>query len=94
MEIKYCKECGKRLELLDWYSYISTKYCPACAKEVRRRNNANHMRELRAKASERRKLEKQRLNAVNDENAILRQIVAEQKRQLEAAKAELRRVTE
>lgn len=49
---KSCSMCGRVLNIEDWYAFIRTKYCDSCAKEMRRIQNANRMREFRRLAKE------------------------------------------
>lgn len=71
------------MDIPDWYSYISRKYCPACAAAVKRRQNANRMHELR-KITRQQNAEVRKLCAAQQaELDRLREIVAEQRTMLE-----------
>lgn len=75
--VKVCKRCGKVMRIENWFSAISTKYCPDCRKAVKRMQTANCMAEKREKARERRNLEREKMRLVEDENEILRREIAE-----------------
>lgn len=77
---KRCEMCGGVIRIDDWYSYISTKYCPACKKLARRIKENNRMRELRRKRRE--------------ANALARELCASQQREIELLRAELTRQRE
>lgn len=77
---KRCEMCGGVIRIEDWYSYISTKYCPACKKLARRIKENNRMRELRRKRRE--------------ANALARELCASQQREIELLRAELIRQRE
>ena len=86
--LKRCERCGRLLAVPDWYAAIRTKYCKACAADAKREQTAQSLRRLRAKARERRKLERQRADLLADENEILRQAVRELEARLDRLKAE------
>lgn len=77
---KRCTVCGGVVEIADWYSYIRTKYCPACKKMMRRLQERNRLKALREKRRE--------------ENALTRELCAAQQRELELLRAELIRQRE
>lgn len=70
--VKFCAQCGRRLVIADWMAAIRTKYCPECAADVKRRQIAGYMRDKRAAARERRKLERERCALLEQENELLR----------------------
>ena len=78
--VKLCKVCGGVIEADDWYSYIRMKYCPECAKTMRRIQEAERLRKLRE--------EKRR------EHALLRELCASQQAEIELLRAELLRQRE
>lgn len=77
---KQCEQCGGVIELDDWYSFIRTKYCDSCRKDVKRRQSADRMRELRKKTRER--------------NKITRELCDEQRKEIELLRMELIRQRE
>lgn len=77
---KRCEQCGCTIEIDDWYSFIRTKYCDACRKDVKRRQAADRMRELRRKTRER--------------NQITRELCCEQRKEIELLRMELIRQRE
>jgi CRISPR/Cas system-associated protein Cas10 (large subunit of type III CRISPR-Cas system) len=83
---KRCEQCGCTIELDDWYSFIRTKYCDACRKDVKRRQAADRMRELRRKTSERNELTRELCKLQAEENARLRELVQMQREQLRELK--------
>lgn len=77
---KSCEMCGGVIQIDDWYSYIRTKYCPACKKVARRMQERNRLQELRRKRRE--------------ANALTRELCASQQREIELLRAELIRQRE
>lgn len=83
--VKRCAQCGRVIAYeatADFYSYIRVKYCRPCAADVHRRQIAESMRRARAKARERRELERQQQQFTAKENELLRQIVQKQQQQI------------
>lgn len=81
-----CQRCGEQLKIGNYYSAIKTKYCKQCAADTKRMQIAGYMREKRAKAAERRKLERERAKLIADENAVLREEIRELKARLAVKK--------
>ncbi len=77
--VKRCEECGRELDISDWYEYIRRKYCPACAAAVKRRQNANRMQRLREITRQQNAEVRKLCAAQQDELDRLREIVAEQR---------------
>jgi recombinational DNA repair protein (RecF pathway) len=77
--VKRCEECGRELEISDWYEYIRRKYCPACAAAVKRRQNANRMQRLREITRQQNQEVRKLCAAQQDELRRLRELVAEQR---------------
>lgn len=77
--VKRCEECGRELDISDWYEYIRRKYCPACAAAVHRRQNANRMQRLREITRQQNQEVRKLCAAQQDELDRLRKIVAEQR---------------
>lgn len=76
--VKYCKQCGKLIarELeTDYYRYIRLLYCPECAADVHRRQNAAYMQRLRAQRREAHKLTADQNELLKRENELLRQAI-------------------
>lgn len=50
---KFCKRCGEQIAGAesDYHFTNAVQYCPDCAKEMKRINNAKYMRKFRAKKS-------------------------------------------
>lgn len=80
--VKRCVQCGRVMQIDDWYSYIRRKYCPSCAADVKRRQNANRMCELRRVTREQNAAVRELCAAQQDELRRLREIVAEQRARL------------
>lgn len=78
--VKRCKRCGCELVIENWYAAIATQYCKPCAKDSKRQITAECLRAARAKARERRELEREAARWLDEENALLRERV----RQLES----------
>lgn len=76
MLTKHCAECGAQISAEDWYQFISLKYCRRCAREVRRRQQAEWMREFRRKKREEHALTRQLCAAQQEEIERLRMLVA------------------
>ena len=70
------------MQIEDWYAYISRKYCPSCAAEVKRRQNANRMHQLRQITRQQNQEVRKLCAAQQDELDRLRAIVAEQRNRL------------
>lgn len=77
--LKRCQQCGREMDIDDWYAYIRRKYCPACAADVKRRQNANRMHQLRQITRQQNKEVRKICAAQQDELRRLREIVAEQR---------------
>lgn len=77
---KRCTVCGGVIEVKDYYSFIRTKYCPACKKTMRRLQENARLQALREKRRE--------------ANALTRELCASQQRELELLRAELIRQRE
>lgn len=73
--VKFCRMCGRRMEIDNYFAALPRKYCDECAAEVRRRNAAMSMRQKRAAARERRSLISKENALLHDENAMLRERV-------------------
>lgn len=87
---KYCKRCGTRMEIENYFEALSRKYCLCCAADVRREDAAIAMQEKRARARERRKLIAKENVLLADENAMLRErvrMLEEQVKRLHADEA-------
>lgn len=78
--VKRCQRCGRELVIENWYAAIATKYCKSCAADSKRQITAECLRAARAKARERRELEREAARWLDEENALLRERV----RQLES----------
>lgn len=76
MLTKHCAECGTQISANDWYEFIALKYCRRCAREVRRRQQAEWMREFRRKKREEHALTRQLCAAQQEEIERLRMLVA------------------
>lgn len=82
--IKHCGECGRGLDIADWYAFIRTKYCPACAAAVKRRQNADRMRELRRITREKNAATRELCKVQAQELDALRDLIRSQREQLDA----------
>lgn len=89
---KSCQRCGRRISTDDWYSFISTKYCKACAADVHREQKANYAKELRRKTRERNDLTRQLCKEQQQELETLRQLLAAQRDRNRVLTAELEEV--
>ena len=75
---KMCEMCGSSMEIEDWYSYISTKYCKTCAAEVTRENKRAWAKAFRQKQREK--------------NKTMRELCKVQRENIEALQAEIIRL--
>lgn len=75
---KMCVRCGKRMEILDWFAYISTKYCKACKAERDRERKAAWARANR--------------QSIREERDALRELSNEQRIMIEALREEIIRL--
>ena len=83
---KRCQECGRGLVIDDWYSYIRTKYCPACAAAVKRRQNAERMRQLRRITRQKNSAVRELCTVQAAELAALRDLIQQQRAEIDALK--------
>ena len=81
---KYCERCGKPIEDDDWYAHVRRKYCPMCAADVKRKQDADRMRELRRKTREKNALTRELCKAQQQELDFLRKMVQAQKDKIRA----------
>ena len=79
---KSCEMCGGVIQTDDWYSFIRTKYCACCAKEVQRRQKAEWAKEMRRKTREANKLNRELCAAQEKELELLRSIVQTQRERI------------
>lgn len=79
---KQCAQCGGVIDIDDWYKFIRTKYCRTCAADVKRRQNADRMRELRRKTREKNALTKELCRAQAEENERLRELLIIQRQRI------------
>lgn len=84
-----CQECGGAIETEDYYELIRRKYCRRCAEEVRRRQNAERMRELRRTVREQHKAERTLCAAQREELDLLRDLIIQQREQIRSLKEDL-----
>ncbi len=85
---KQCTVCGAEISSDDWYSFIRTKYCPACKKEVRRMQEAERLRELRRKRREANALTRELCKSQQDEIALLRAELLRSRERIAALKGD------
>lgn len=74
-KVKKCVVCGRMIameETTDYYRYIRLKYCPSCAKNIHRMQNANRMSLKRHEARTRIKLCGEINTELVTENDLLR----------------------
>lgn len=76
---KTCVQCGRDIQTDDWYSYIRTKYCKGCAADVRRRQKAAYMQELRRSTRETNRLTRELCKSQQQEIELLRQELIRQR---------------
>lgn len=86
---KSCQRCGASISTDDWFSYIRTKYCRRCAKDVRREQQAAWARELRRKTRERNALTRQLCSAQQEELERLRALAEMQRNRLRVLELEM-----
>lgn len=82
--VKRCLECGRCMDIPDWYAYIRRKYCPQCAAAVHRRQNANRMAQLRKITRQQNDAVRTLCAAQQDELQRLRDLIAVQRARLDA----------
>lgn len=75
--LKTCERCGRVMRIDDYYAGIRRKYCPQCSDDVARAQRADYMARMRAKARERRAMEREKARLLADENEMLRRALAE-----------------
>lgn len=79
---KRCQRCGCIMQIDDWYAYIRRKYCPRCAADVHRMQNANRMAELRRITRQQHEETKKLCAAQQEELQRLRELVIRQREQI------------
>lgn len=67
MPEKMCVRCGAKINIEDWYSFISTKYCESCKADRERERRAAWMRSKRKCNKE----ERDALSELNMEQRIM-----------------------
>ena len=80
--IKRCEMCGCEIRTEDYYSLIRRKYCKKCAADVRRRQNAEWMREFRKKTREENQLRRELCKTQAEEIDRLRAEIVRQREEL------------
>lgn len=86
---KLCAQCGAVINCDDWYAFIRTKYCKCCAKDVRRRQQAEWARELRRKTREQNALTRELCTTQQQEIERLRKLVIRQRERVRDLEEEL-----
>lgn len=94
--VKYCERCGKEIARefeCDWWAFLRIKYCPLCRGIVRREQWAANSRAYRkrkrgskelAELEERDRNQKACIEALQEENAALRQLLVETNERVDA----------
>lgn len=82
--MKSCEKCGRTIQTDDYYSYISRKYCPLCAADMKRQKKAEWAKEMRRKKREEHALTRELCTSQQKEIDFLRQLVQAQKVRLRA----------
>ena len=73
-EIKYCQNCGliiSNIENSDYFSHISIRYCPDCAKKIEREKTAARVAALRKRKKTKDKFRDEQLVLLQQENDLL-----------------------
>ena len=73
-EIKYCQNCGliiSNIENSDYFSHISIRYCPDCAKKIEREKTAARVAALRKRKKIKDKFRDEQLVLLQQENELL-----------------------
>ena len=73
-EIKYCQNCGliiSNIENSDYFSHISIRYCPDCAKKIEREKTAARVAALRKRKKIKDKFRDEQLVLLQQENDLL-----------------------
>lgn len=86
---KPCAQCGAAIETDDYFAFIRTKYCKRCAKDVRRRQQAEWARELRRKTREQNALTRELCAAQQQEIERLRKLVIRQRERVRELETEI-----
>lgn len=84
-DTKYCAMCGALIGNLndpneDYYSFIARKYCPVCAKTAERMHLNNRVRAWRARKRQKEQYRDEQIALLKEENELLRQRIAELRR--------------
>jgi len=73
-EIKYCEHCGaiiSNIENSDYFSHISIRYCPDCAKKTEREKTATRVAALRRRKKIKDKFRDEQLVLLQQQNELL-----------------------
>ena len=73
-EIKYCENCGimiSKIENSDYFSHISIRYCPDCAKKTEREKTATRVAALRRRKKIKDKFRDEQLVLLQQQNELL-----------------------
>ena len=73
-EITYCEHCGaiiSNIENSDYFSHISIRYCPDCAKKTEREKTATRVAALRRRKKIKDKFRDEQLVLLQQQNELL-----------------------
>ena len=85
---KFCIRCGEQVAGAesDYHFTNAIKYCPACAKEMKRINNAKYMRKYRAQRAETNRELREQISVLQELTAGYKQELRELRARLEGYK--------
>lgn len=76
VDTKYCKRCCRKISdinVADWYSHMSIKYCPSCAEIVKREQTLERVHRLRQRKKMKDKYRDEQLELLKQQTELLQE---------------------
>lgn len=75
-DVKYCKRCGLKIsdvDVADWYSHLSIKYCRPCAEVVKREQTLERVHRLRQRKKIKDKYRDEQLELLRQQTELMQE---------------------
>lgn len=75
-EVKFCKRCSKKISdinVADWYSHLSIKWCPECAEIVKREQTLERVHKLRQRKKLKDKYRDEQLELLRKQTELMQE---------------------
>lgn len=75
-DVKYCKRCGLKIsdvDIADWYSHLSIKYCRTCAEIVKREQTLERVHRLRQRKKIKDKYRDEQLELLRQQTELMQE---------------------